>query len=365
MGRIRHVFPGGNTSQGFFSFYEYMVKESVKRKMILKGGPGVGKSTFMKKVGQYFADRGVDVEYHWCSSDNDSLDGVVIGRHEICLLDGTAPHVIDPRFPGAVDEIVNIGQFWSRDIISEHRGEIIALSSSIAGCFARAYLRLNEAWQAYQEWSSLVREGKDAAAANRNVGALAEDFLRGSSLSHDAPRHLFAAAITPQGVVNHIESLIDNNYSFFGAKGSPGSGIKDLFQHTAYLIELNHTSAEIYHSPLVPQEIDCIVLPEQKTVMIDMSSTIVEYERSLPQIKFKRWLDFDQFVNWGGINSIEEHIESSQKRLRENISAAVAYIKEAKQRHDLLETYYIPAMDFAGMDGYREGLQRELLKYLN
>lgn len=365
MGRIRHVFPGGNTSQGFFSFYEYMVKESVKCKMILKGGPGVGKSTFMKKIGQYFADKGSDVEYHWCSSDNDSLDGVVIGRHEICLLDGTAPHVIDPRFPGAVDEIINIGQFWTRDRISEHRAEIIALSSSIAGCFSRAYLRLNEAWLAYREWSSLISDGKDVAAVNRNVGALAEDFLRGSSLSHDAPRHLFAAAITPQGVVNRIESLIDNNYAFFGAKGSPGSGIKDLFNHTAYLIELNQTNAEIYHSPLIPQEIDCIVLPEQKTVMIDMSSTIVEYERSLPLIKFKRWLDFDQLASLRGMDSAQEHIMSSQKRLHENISAAVVYIAEAKKHHDLLEAYYIPAMDFSSMDSYREGLQRELLKFLN
>lgn len=364
MGRIRHVFPGGNTSQGFFSFYNYMVKESVKRKMILKGGPGVGKSTFMKATGQYFADKGIDVEYHWCSSDNDSLDGVVIGRHEICILDGTAPHVIDPRFPGAVDEIINIGQFWTRDRISAHREEIINLSSSIAYCFSRAYLRLNEAGQAYQEWSSFITEAKDTAAANRNVSALAEDFLRGSSISHDIPRHLFAAAITPQGVVNHIESLIDNNYSFFGAKGSPGSGIKDLFQHTAYLIGLNHTNAEIYHSPLIPQEIDCIILPEQKTVMIDMSSTLVDYESSLPQIKFKRWLDFDQFANLGGNNSAEEHIASSKQRLQENISAAVAYLTEAKQQHDLLETYYIPAMDFSGMDGYREGLQRDLLKHL-
>lgn len=365
MGRIRHVFPGGNTSQGFFSFYDYMVKDSVKRKMILKGGPGVGKSTFMKKVGQYFADRGADVEYHWCSSDNNSLDGVVIGRHEICLMDGTAPHVVDPRFPGAVDEIINIGQFWTREQINQNRGQIISMSLRITNCFARAYLRLNEALLAYNEWSSFVDEVKDSSAANRNIGALTEDFLRGSSLSHDTPRHLFAAAITPQGIVNHIESLFDNNYSFFGAKGSPGSGIKDLFNHTTYLIELNHINAEVYHSPLLPQEIDCIILPEQKAVMLDLSSTIVDYERSLPQIKFKRWLDFDQFANLGGSNSVEKHLESSDKRLQENIAGAVAYIKEAKEQHDILETYYIPAMDFTSLENYREGLEKEISKLLS
>lgn len=365
MGRIRHFFPGGNTSQGFFSFYEYMVKPSVKRKMVLKGGPGVGKSTFMKKIGQFFADRGADVEYYWCSSDNNSLDGVVIGRQEICLLDGTAPHVIDPRFPGAVDEIINLGQFWNREQISGKRSEIISLSSSIASCFSRAYIRLNEAAQAYTEWSSFLTEVRDDAAAHRNISALTEDFLRGSPPGQDAPRHLFAAAITPQGVVNHIESLIDNNYAFFGVKGSPGSGIKDLFDHTDYLIKLNHISAEIYHNPLLPNEIDCIILPMQKTVMLDMSSTIVEYERSLPHTKFKRWLDFDQFADLSSLKAAQEHLEASDKRLQENIAAAVAYIKEAKEQHDLLETYYIPAMDFTGLECYREGLQKELIKYLS
>lgn len=49
MGKSRHFFPGGNTCYGFYSFYQYLVKPTVKRKYILKGGPGVGKSNFMKK----------------------------------------------------------------------------------------------------------------------------------------------------------------------------------------------------------------------------------------------------------------------------------------------------------------------------
>ena len=100
MGIYATFFPGGNTlSWILFHNYDYLVKPGVLRKIILKGGPGVGKSTFMKKVGKYFEAIGVNVEYHWCSSDNNSLDGVVIGDHTVCLLDGTAPHIVDPQFP--------------------------------------------------------------------------------------------------------------------------------------------------------------------------------------------------------------------------------------------------------------------------
>lgn len=365
MGKIRHVFPGGNTSEGFYSLYDYMVNPGVRRKLCLKGGPGVGKSSFMKKIGQHFAGLGVDIEYHWCSSDNDSLDGVVIGDHAICLVDGTAPHIIDPRYPGAIDEVINLGQYWHRDMISRHRQEIISLSSTIARCFERAYLRLQEARLAISEWASYIIEARDGMAVNRNILALAEDFLRGSNPSSDPCRHLFAAAITPQGVVTHIESLVENNYSFYGVKGSPGSGVKELLDHTARLIGLNHTSAEVYHNPLLPDQIDLIVLPAQKTIMLDLSSHIVDYEQNLPNIKFKRWLDFSQFMDSVVLAPYQESIDSAQNRLKQNLAAAVAKISQAKKIHDQLETHYIPAMDFTAIDAFREELQQELVRYLS
>lgn len=93
-GKIRHLFPGGNTSKGFYSFYHYIIsQDTARRKICIKGGPGTGKSTLMKSIGTFFNDKGYDIEYHHCSSDNNSLDGIVIKQLNIALLDGTAPHV--------------------------------------------------------------------------------------------------------------------------------------------------------------------------------------------------------------------------------------------------------------------------------
>ena len=55
----RHFFPGGNTSKGFYSFYRYILsQDDAKRILCLKGGPGTGKSSLMKKVGDYFFSKG-------------------------------------------------------------------------------------------------------------------------------------------------------------------------------------------------------------------------------------------------------------------------------------------------------------------
>lgn len=39
-GRIRHMFPGGNTSQGFFSYYDYILgQEEANRIICIKAVP--------------------------------------------------------------------------------------------------------------------------------------------------------------------------------------------------------------------------------------------------------------------------------------------------------------------------------------
>lgn len=92
-GFVKKVFPGGNTANGFYSYYDQIIGTDATRIFVIKGGPGVGKSSFMKKIGYEMVDKGYDVEFHQCSSDNGSLDGVVIPALKIAFLDGTAPQV--------------------------------------------------------------------------------------------------------------------------------------------------------------------------------------------------------------------------------------------------------------------------------
>jgi hypothetical protein len=91
------VFPGANTGRGFWSFFDYLIPEDAERIFVIKGGPGVGKSTFMRRIAEKITDLGFDVEYHCCAADPNSLDGVVIPAFNIGLLDGTAPQVAASR----------------------------------------------------------------------------------------------------------------------------------------------------------------------------------------------------------------------------------------------------------------------------
>ena len=94
----RHYFPGNNTPQGFFSYYSYILgQREASRIICLKGGPGTGKSTFLKNIGRQLEKAEVGVDYLHCSADENSLDGILVPEKGIAILDGTSPHVIDPK----------------------------------------------------------------------------------------------------------------------------------------------------------------------------------------------------------------------------------------------------------------------------
>ena len=97
MARITNFFAGANSGEGFQNLFHEMVDlEATYDVMILKGGPGVGKNTFMREIGRTMEQAGTPVEYLWCSGDPDSLDGVVLPEVRCAVVDGTSPHDAAP-----------------------------------------------------------------------------------------------------------------------------------------------------------------------------------------------------------------------------------------------------------------------------
>ena len=121
-----HFFLGANSGEGFQSLYPDLADlEKIRDLIVLKGGPGVGKSTFMKQVGRAAEEAGQQVEYIWCSGDPDSLDAVLLPECAAAVVDGTSPHVVEPRYPAAVDRYVNLGQFYDVDALKKRRLEVV------------------------------------------------------------------------------------------------------------------------------------------------------------------------------------------------------------------------------------------------
>ena len=70
--------------------------ENLNKRYFIKGRPGTGKSTFLKKLSKALKENGFDVEEYYCSFDKESLDMVVSRELSVCVFDSTSPH---EKFP--------------------------------------------------------------------------------------------------------------------------------------------------------------------------------------------------------------------------------------------------------------------------
>ena len=115
---IKRYFFASNTKDGFVNFSDNIIDDRFSGfTYVLKGGAGTGKSTFIKKVGEYFYNKGLNIEYFHCSFDKNSLDGVRLKDYNIAIVDGTNPHVMEVSMVGVNGKILNVGDFISENII--------------------------------------------------------------------------------------------------------------------------------------------------------------------------------------------------------------------------------------------------------
>ncbi|OAB39814.1 PRK06851 family protein [Paenibacillus glacialis] len=102
--RVDHRFLGAATPKGAVDCVPNLT-EGLKR-FLIKGRPGSGKSTMLKKLAAVAIERGFDVEIYHCGFDPNSLDMIIVRDLEFAIFDSTAPHEYFPEF--ATDEIVDM-----------------------------------------------------------------------------------------------------------------------------------------------------------------------------------------------------------------------------------------------------------------
>lgn len=358
---VKNYFAGGNTAYGFFPLFDNILQDG-KKLIILKGGPGTGKSTILKHIRGLMLERGFDVECFYCSSDTFSLDGVALPALKVAVIDGTAPHMIDPVLPGAYDEIVNLGEHWDETVLQSNRSEITAVSEAISYSFSSAYRYLGEAKLALDHLRLLTADVVDYAYAdtvthNLLAGLLGSESYRGKGRE----RHLFAGAITPEGFVNFYANLVSGCSGFYFIDGDPGTGKSTLLNKLYQGFRLKGFDLEVYRCALDPHRIDALVVPAKKLAFINAT------EPHRFALNASHRVDFTETLTLNYYSSKKDSPERSLRRdeYRKNIVSllekALACMQDAKTNSALREKYYCKAMDFTAIDKTRDRIVDKIM----
>lgn len=353
-GKIRKMFPGANTANGFYSLFENIIPEGVNRIFCLKGGPGTGKSSLMKKIGREFQKRGYDIEFHYCSSDPDSLDGVVIKKLKVVLLDATAPHIVDPKLPGAIDEIVNLGTCWDYKKLEDNKDEIKEWNDRIGDSFQRSFRFLKSAEPMFLDAESKNSKCMDWGKVNKITGEFIEKLFSNVDSGDKSPRvrHLFGSAITPLGYIDYSENLFEDIKNVYFLEGDIGCGKTNFLENVYKRAIQKNLDVEVYHFPLIVNKLQAVCIPSLNTVI---STSQVFCDREI--------IDLSSCIKAEKLEEYKLDIDMDKNTFDYLMQNAIANLKRAKSYHDEIEAYYIESMNFDEVEKIKIELINKILDY--
>jgi len=292
-------FLGANSRRGFVSLYQDFPPAPNAFLHILKSGPGTGKSSFLRRIGKEGEARGLDVHYVLCSGDPDSLDGVYLPALKQAWVDGTAPHVIEPRIFGADTDYVNLGAFFRKPFEQQEIARLQELNAAYKSKYRSAYCYLDE--YAVKGVSSQIAAADDTARAV--LKALPEQEGTGTIFRR------FLSAITCKGVVRLSTEL--SGYQCF-------PGPEKLLSDGAKEAQAKGWNIILCPSPLDSDKLEALLLPEAKVAFTAFSEMCDPKDSTLKKALFE--------------------------------------LQEAKSLHDELEAVYHPHISFQALDEYTSSL---------
>ena len=340
-------FLASNSCEGFVSFFEksYNPYDNWKA-YIIKGGPGTGKSSFMKKVATYAQNNKQNFILCPCSSDPDSLDGVILPNKKIIILDGTTPHTIDPIYPAVCEEILNFGQFWDSDKITDQT-QIIEITNrnkalhKTASCYLQAVGKF--VLDNYKTALACTSKTKVKKLAN----TIAKRYIpKSNTAAYEWVR--FISGITPKGLISYPESITKTCENIIVISDEYYASSNILINEIRnFALKNGHEIITLLNPFLPPLITDHIIIPSLSLAFVTENSKL-KFDINARRIHARR------FTSNKFLHNSTQRIKFNKKAINNILNTACNTLNEAKQVHDQLESHYINAMNFTELNEFAD-----------
>ncbi len=350
-------FLGANSAHGFYSLYKELIDlKEAHAVYILKGGPGSGKSTLMRNICKKAESMGYATEKIYCSSDPDSLDAVVFPDIGIALVDGTAPHIVEPEYPIAVEQYVNLGQFTDAKKIKDKKEEIMACKTTYSKFFPHIYRLTAAAAHIENEIFDIALGGIAIDNLKKRIKGIVSRSFREKG-SGCIVKKRFLSAISPKGHIslleemkNDIETDFEHIYLLNDNFGI-GHFLLSSIEEACKASDLSYT---LCLDPLIPERAVHIFIPELSLAFITSTKTHTYTGR------YSRRINLDSSIDKTVLKENKNRLSLLLKLRNSILDDACSVMKEAKLVHDKLESLYRPYIDFPALSDFSEKLANKI-----
>ncbi len=342
-------FAASNSAEGFKNYYPQVFKRA-DRLYIIKGGPGTGKSCFMKRFADKMQVLGCAVEYYYCSSDPSSLDGVlVVGKGEtVGMLDGTPPHTFDPVFPGVREEIINLGQFWNSELLQNEKTEIFALNQKKSAAFERAYSYLRSCGNLRAVTDSLLQKVIKEEKMRSAVERMAQSLSLPKGEATIIPSIRCSVGMTGTVCFDSFESRAGKTFFVSDFYGIGQIFLGELLK----FLKETRSVIRVSYDPISPGRIDGIFIEDAQIAFV-LSKKIEDGTDGVGHVNPKRFVDGEK------IRSVRGEVRYAARLFDDCLEGALHSLSAARVYHFVLEDIYKKAMDFATLSAYSKSFNEK------
>ena len=338
----RSFFAASNSADGFKNYYGECFARA-ERLFIVKGGPGTGKSTLMRRVADSAAQKGYDVERYYCSSDKSSLDGVLFfGNERIGLIDGTPPHPYNEKYPGLVEQILDTGRFWDRRVLKNHGEQIRELCEkktkryNMAYAYLRACGNLNQVRRAYLTDIQTEKMSRSVSRYLREV----------ESGVHFRSLPALINGIGMNGEV-HLDSFERTARKIYLVSGE---GASDYLLAVMEEARAKKLFIRVAYHPIYYREIEGIFV-EGADIWFVIEDAVPHDIREKYEGKIKI-INMSRFLSKSASPASTKEKKYCASLLSMCLGGAKKELNRAAEAHFALEGLYGEAMDFCGLEKY-------------
>lgn len=351
-----HFFMAANTKDGFVSLFPRAIEEDEYRQLYsIKSGPGCGKSTLMRKIAAYMGCDG-PTEYIHCSSDPDSLDGIILRNQGFAVIDGTAPHVTDLAFPGAEGRYITFPPFADQNALLAKRAGLRHLSARAKACYAQAYRLISASYTLDEGVRAALRPLLPADRLNSRANGIIRREIP-KKYGNGKLMLRFLDGITPTGWVclsQTVSACADKIYA-----------IEDSFGLAGFMLEAFRDAAlsrgyDVYAclDPKDGHSLRHVLIPGLSLAFVTTVQDSAESFEAFRRIRV------DAYLDKAGLKPIKGKIKLQRRVSASIMDDAAAEIARAHALHSEIETLYLPHVDFAALDQMAENLVDEFMENL-
>ena len=350
-GKATDFFIAANGPMGFVSYFDELCREEeLDHLLIIKAGPGCGKSTLMKRMAG-LREGEEEVQRLHCSADPESLDGVLFSGSRLAIVDGTAPHVIEPTFPGAFERVVDLYHCLDEEKLKAHRAEIVEAHRNNKALLARCRSLIGGAGALVGEIYQIAAPCTDREKILRYTSSLARRLAAPKKTGRGRESRRFYTCLGAgerASFPENIPALCGQTVVLHDRWGAAGRVFMESLKEQ--LLESGY-DVICCPCPLFPHhKIEHLFVPELRLGVFTSNDF---HEFDLPGAKN---IHARRFTQMQCLEDKSARVRFHIKAAKNLLSQADALMKEAKVWHDRLEEFYVSACDFAQIDDIFEAL---------